>query len=75
VELAINSKLTWTAAVRIDDLGLNRTGSFDPRIILANNALWNRNLVENSENVTLAWRPTGADTFRASYGRRSRRRA
>ena len=65
----INPKLTWTAAVRIDDLGLNRTGTFDPRIILANNALWNRDLVENSENFTLAWRPTGADTFRASYGR------
>jgi iron complex outermembrane receptor protein len=65
----INSQLTSTLAVRVDDMRLSRSGGFPAGIPLADNALWDRTLVEHSENYTLAWRPTSADTFRLSFAR------
>ena len=65
----INSQLTSTLAVRVDDMQLSRSGGFPAGIPLADNALWDRTLVEHSENYTLAWRPTSADTFRLSFAR------
>jgi iron complex outermembrane receptor protein len=66
---AINKQFTTTIAVRVDDLMLGREGTFPARIPYANNSLWSRDLVEDSENLTLAWRPTAMDTFRLSYAR------
>jgi outer membrane receptor for ferrienterochelin and colicins len=65
----INDQLTTTAAVRVDKMSLDRSGVFLPRQPLADNRLWNRDISANSANVTAAWRPTSADTFRLSYGR------
>lgn len=66
---AINDKLTTTAAVRLDKLQLERSGSFPARIPLADNSHWDRDVSEPSVNFTAAWRPTAFDTFRASYAR------
>jgi outer membrane receptor for ferrienterochelin and colicins len=66
---AISDKLTTTAAVRLDKLSLQRTGSFPARIPLADNALWDRDVSEPSVNLTAAYRPTAFDTFRLSYAR------
>ena len=65
----ITPQLTSTAAVRVDDLTLHRDGAFPAGIPLANNSFWDRTITEPSVNYTLAWRPTAADTFRASYAR------
>jgi iron complex outermembrane receptor protein len=65
----VNDKLTTTAAVRVDKLSLERTGTFTPRAPLSNNALWDRDITETSANLTVAWRPTASDTLRVSYGR------
>jgi len=48
---------------------LNRAGSFAPGVPLADNSDWNRDIVQPSVNLTLAWRPTAHDTFRVSYAR------
>ncbi|MDB5439220.1 MAG: hypothetical protein JWM33_1647, partial [Caulobacteraceae bacterium] len=66
---AINPQLTATAAVRLDHLALQRTGSFAPRVPIATNSAWDRNIVEPSINLTGAWRPTATDTVRISYAR------
>ncbi len=66
---AINSQLTSTLAVRVDDLQLHRAGGFAPRVAMANNDNWDVNLLEHSENYTLAWRPGSKDTLRASFAR------
>jgi len=66
---AVNEHLTTTAAVRVDKLSLERSGTFVARAPMANNALWDRDITETSANLTAAWRPTEADTFRISYGR------
>jgi len=66
---AINPQLTTTAAVRIDDLMLSRSGVFAPGVPLADNSDWNRDIVQPSVNLTVAWRPTAHDTFRLSYAR------
>ncbi len=65
----INSQLTTTAAVRVDSMQLHRSGSFAARVPLGDNALWDRTITEPSVNLTGAWRPTGADTFKVSYAR------
>ena len=66
---AVSEHLTTTAAVRVDKLSLERSGTFVARAPMANNALWDRDITETSANLTAAWRPTEADTFRVSYGR------
>lgn len=65
----ISPQLTSTLAIRVDDLDLGRTGSFPTGMLLASNSYWDREIVSDSENYTLAWRPTDVDTFRASFGR------
>lgn len=66
---AITDQITTTAAVRVDMLNLHRSGTFAPRIRLADNNLWDRSITEPSLNFTGAWRPTAVDTFRLSYAR------
>ena len=66
---AVNDQLTTTAALRVDRLSLERSGTFLPRAPMANNALWDREITETSANFTVAWRPTEQDTIRLSYGR------
>ena len=66
---AVSQHLTTTAALRVDRLSLERSGTFLPRAPMADNALWDRDITKTSANVTVAWRPTDQDTFRVSYGR------
>ena len=66
---AVNEHLTTTAALRVDKLSLQRSGTFLPRAPMANNALWDRDITKTSANFTVAWRPTEQDTFRVSYAR------
>ena len=66
----VTKQLTTTAALRLDKMTLGRSGPFLPREPRADNGLWdNREITTTSANVTVAWRPTDADTFRLSYGR------
>lgn len=65
----VSETLATTAAVRVDRLSLERSGTFQPREIQADNSLWNRDITETSANLTVAWRPTAADTIRVSYAR------
>ena len=55
---AINSQFTTTAAIRLDDLMLHRSGGFPAGIPLADNDNWNRGIVQPSVNLfTGAWHP------------------
>ncbi|MBP8246071.1 MAG: TonB-dependent receptor [Phenylobacterium sp.] len=65
----VSKQLTTTAALRVDKLSLERSGTFVTRAPMANNALWDRDITETSANVTIAWRPTEMDTIRVSYAR------
>jgi outer membrane receptor for ferrienterochelin and colicins len=65
----ISKQWATTAAFRVDKMSLKRTGTFLPRVVRADNKLWDRDITEPSVNLTLAWRPTDLDTFRLSYGR------
>jgi outer membrane receptor protein involved in Fe transport len=65
----ISPHLTSTLAVRVDDLQLGRSGTFPAGAPMSLNSNWNRTVVSDSENYTLAWRPTDVDTVRGSFGR------
>ncbi|HTK36587.1 MAG TPA: TonB-dependent receptor [Caulobacteraceae bacterium] len=65
----VTSQLALTAAIRVDDLQLHRSGTFPARIPLASNSYWDHDIVQPSVNVTGLWRPTAEDSFRLSYAR------
>ena len=61
-------ELSFTQAVRVDRLWLNRSGSPPPDIPLTN-ADWNRQITEFSFNSGLVYHPTGTDTLRLMAAR------
>lgn len=66
---AVTDRFSVTTAVRYDKLSLDREGSFPAGYPLANNALWDRDITETSFNLGAVWRPTDADTVRATAAR------
>ncbi|MBP8246076.1 MAG: TonB-dependent receptor [Phenylobacterium sp.] len=66
---AVNPKLSLTAAARLDNLSLERTGSFPAGVPQTSNALWDRDIKETSVNLGAVFKATDADTLRATYAR------
>lgn len=66
---AISDALATTAAVRVDNLQLSRSGAFPANFPRADNRLWDRDLTTTSVNLGVVWRPTSLDTVRATYAR------
>jgi iron complex outermembrane receptor protein len=63
------SKLSFTAALRLDALWLNRSGLFPPGFPNASNALWNRTIDVAGANAGIVYKATDADTLRLTYAR------
>ena len=77
---AISDKLSLTTALRVDDLRVERTGSFPgatpfipglPGLAwpLQDNAAFTRTMAPVSENAGFVYKPSAADTLRLSYAR------
>jgi outer membrane receptor for ferrienterochelin and colicins len=66
---AINEQLSTTAAVRLDNLHLSRSGPIPAGFPFGANSFWEREFTKTSINLAAVWRPTDADTFRVSYAR------
>jgi outer membrane receptor for ferrienterochelin and colicins len=66
---AISEKLAVTAAGRYDDLNLSREGTFPAGYPPVTNAYWDRSIKKASYNFGAVYRPTTADTFKATAAR------
>ncbi|WP_304163845.1 TonB-dependent siderophore receptor [Phenylobacterium aquaticum] len=68
---AVNDKLALTAAVRYDQLKLERNGTFPAGfpLIQKNNSLWDRDIKETSVNLGAVYKLTPADSLRGTYAR------
>ncbi|KQZ02877.1 hypothetical protein ASD21_21425 [Caulobacter sp. Root1455] len=66
---AISEKLAVTAAGRYDDLSLSREGTFPAGYPAVTNAYWDRSIKKASYNLGVVYRPTQADTFKATAAR------
>lgn len=66
---AISDKLAVTAAGRYDDLSLSRKGTFPAGYPPVTNAYWDRSIKKASYNFGAVYRPTAADTFKATAAR------
>jgi iron complex outermembrane receptor protein len=66
---AISDKLAVTAAGRYDDLSLSREGTFPAGYPAVTNAYWDRSIKKASYNFGAVYRPTPADTFKATAAR------
>ena len=66
---AISDKLAVTAAGRYDDLSLSREGTFPAGYPPVTNAYWDRSIKKASYNFGAVYRPTQADTFKATAAR------
>jgi outer membrane receptor for ferrienterochelin and colicins len=66
---AISDKLAVTAAGRYDDLSLSREGTFPAGYPPVTNAYWDRSIKKASYNFGAVYRPTAADTFKATAAR------
>ena len=66
---AITDKLALTAAGRYDDLSLSREGTFTAGYPAVTNAYWDRSIKKASYNLGAVYRPTAADTFKATAAR------
>jgi outer membrane receptor for ferrienterochelin and colicins len=66
---AISDTLALTAAGRYDDLSLSREGTFPAGYPPVTNAYWDRSIKKASYNFGAVYRPTAADTFKATAAR------
>jgi outer membrane receptor for ferrienterochelin and colicins len=66
---AISDKLALTAAGRYDDLSLSREGTFPAGYPPVANSYWDRSIKKGSYNFGAVYRPTQADTFKATAAR------
>jgi len=65
---AATSKLSLTAAGRVDELSLERTGLF-PTLIPQNDSQWNQSFTAFSANLGAVYKLTSQDTLRAAFAR------